>query len=799
MYAAGRRGSTPTRYLALARATFAEMALAGITLVGEFHYLHHGRGGAPYATRTRWARRWSTAAARGRRPDHAARRLLPARRHRRASSTSVAAALLATAPPTRWVERASSALGASRRRRGSARRSTACAPSTRRASATVAAWAATRGRAAARPRVRAAGRERGVPRRATGARRPRVLADAGALGRALHRRARHPPDRRTTSRSSAPPARRAASARRPSATSPTASARRGACATPARALRLGSDSHAVIDLFEEARAVELDERLATGRARQPPARPRCCGAATAGGYARLGWPDGGRLEPGALADLVTVWPRRRPPRRHRGPSTPLERGGVRGARRPTSRHVMVGGAWRRPRRRATSRSTSPAELAAAIAAVWRVTHARRRRHRPAGHQRPGARRRARSGSSATRRVVIEGDRVVGRRARRRARPTSASTPAGRCVIPGFVDSHTHLVFAGDRADEFAARMAGRALRGRRHPRHDATATRAATDDELARARRGAAATRRCAPASPTSRSSPATGSTSTTRRGCCEVAAELTDDVTFLGAHVVPAEYEGRADAYVALVVRRRCSPRCAPHARWIDVFCERGRVRRRPVAGPCSSAGRAAGLGLRVHANQLGPGPGRAAGGRAGRGLGRPLHVPRPTPTSRRSPAATPSPPSCPATDFSHPPALPRRAPGRSTPGVDGRARHATATRARATRPRCAFCIALAVRDMRMTVDEALAAATLGGARALRRDDLGRLSPGRARRRGRARRAFARPPRLPPGRAAGRSRRPRRPDRLRQPPTLSLSRGMLRSRKPRGLVIRLEEDPSVQ
>ena len=87
------------------------------------------------------------------------------------------------------------------------------------------------------------------------------------------------------------------------------------------------------------------------------------------------------------------------------------------------------------------------------------------------------------------------------------------------------------------------------------------------------------------------------------------MAAEHTDDVTFLGAHVVPEEYEGRADEYVELVCTEMLAA-CAPHARWIDVFCERGAFdadQSRAVL----EAGRAAGLGLRVHGNQLGHGPG--------------------------------------------------------------------------------------------------------------------------------------------------------------------------------------------
>ena len=179
--------------------------------------------------------------------------------------------------------------------------------------------------------------------------------------------------------------------------------------------------------------------------------------------------------------------------------------------------------------------------------------------------------------------------------------------AGNCVIPGFVDSHTHLLFAGDRADEFAARMAGRpyAAAG---IRVTTDATRAASDEklrELGRARREEAARAGITHLEIKS----GYGLDVETERRLCALAAELTDDVTFLGAHALPPEFEGRADEYVELV----CGPMldaCRPYARWIDVFCERGAFdadQSRAVL----EAGRAAGLGLRVHGNQLGPGPG--------------------------------------------------------------------------------------------------------------------------------------------------------------------------------------------
>ena len=185
--------------------------------------------------------------------------------------------------------------------------------------------------------------------------------------------------------------------------------------------------------------------------------------------------------------------------------------------------------------------------------------------------------------------------------------TGSFDAAGRCVIPGFVDSHTHLVFAGDRAEEFAARMAGKPYEAS-GIRVTTEATRAAGDEQL----RALAARRRAEglrAGSPTSRSSPATGSTSPASGGSARSPRELTDDVTFLGAHAVPPEYEGRADDYVELVCGEMLAA-CAPLSRWIDVFCEQGAFDAEQSRAVLE-AGRSAGLGLRVHGNQLGPGPG--------------------------------------------------------------------------------------------------------------------------------------------------------------------------------------------
>src|SRR4051794_2860536 len=148
-------------------------------------------------------------------------------------------------------------------------------------------------------------------------------------------------------------------------------------------------------------------------------------------------------------------------------------------------------------------------------------------------------------------LVIEGGRVSAIE-RAGAAGDERVDAGGRCAIPGFVDSHTHLVFAGDRGDEFAARMAG-APYAAGGIRVTVDATRAADRGTLV----GLTAARR--------REALRAGITHTEIKSgygldvesealLCEVAAEFTDDVTFLGAHVVPAEYEGRADDYVDLV-----------------------------------------------------------------------------------------------------------------------------------------------------------------------------------------------------------------------------------------------------
>ena len=320
-------------------------------------------------------------------------------------------------------------------------------------------------------------------------------------------------------------------------------------------------------------------------------------------------------------------------------------------------------------------------------------------------------------------LVVDGGRLAGIE-RAGAAGDERLDVDGRCVIPGFVDSHTHLVFAGDRADEFAARMAGRpyAASG---IRVTTAATRAASEGEL-RALAGARRAEALRAGITHLEIKSGYGLEPDAERRSCRAAAELTDDVTFLGAHVVPPEYEGRADEYVELVCGEMLEA-CRPYARWIDVFCEDGAFdsdQSRTVL----EAGRAAGLGLRVHGNQLGFGPGARLA--AELGAASVDHCTYLSDDDVEALAASDTVATfLPATDFSTRQPYPdaRRA-------IDAGVEVAIATNCNpgsSYTTSMAFCIALAVRDLRMTPEEALLAATRGGARALRRDDVGRIRPG--------------------------------------------------------------------
>ncbi len=319
-------------------------------------------------------------------------------------------------------------------------------------------------------------------------------------------------------------------------------------------------------------------------------------------------------------------------------------------------------------------------------------------------------------------LVLDGDRVVAVERAGRVTADEHIDAAGRCVIPGFVDSHTHLVFAGERGEEFAARMAG-APYAAGGIGATVAATRATSTEQLhalAAARRREALRAGITHVEIKS----GYGLDIETERRSCEIAAAFTDDITFLGAHVIPEGVD--ADTYVALVCGEMLAA-CAPLARWIDVFCERGAFdadQSRAVL----EAGRAAGLGLRIHANQLGHGPGVLLGVELGAASAD--HCTYLSDADLEALAGSRTVATfLPATDFSTRQPYPdaRRA-------IDAGVSVALATNCNpgsSYTTSMAFCIALAVRDMRMTAAEALRAATLGGARALRRKDIGHLSPG--------------------------------------------------------------------
>ena len=320
-------------------------------------------------------------------------------------------------------------------------------------------------------------------------------------------------------------------------------------------------------------------------------------------------------------------------------------------------------------------------------------------------------------------LVIDGGRVVAIEGS--GAPADERISAeGACVIPGFVDSHTHLVFAGDRSDEFAARMAGKPYSAG-GIMTTVSATRAASTEEL-----GAltVARRYAALAAGTTHVEVKSGYGLDVEheRRLVELASGITDDVTFLGAHAVPAEYSERADAYVELVCTEMLAA-CAPSARWIDVFCEVGAFdvdQSRSVL----NAGRDAGLGLRVHANQLGFGPGAqlAVEQRAASAD----HCTYLTDNDVEALAASDTVVTfLPASDFSTRQPYPdaRRV-------IDAGATVAIASNCNpgsSFTSSMPFCIALAVRDLHMTPAEALWAATRGGAMALRQPELGWLGPG--------------------------------------------------------------------
>ncbi|MET3720221.1 MULTISPECIES: imidazolonepropionase [unclassified Arthrobacter] len=325
-------------------------------------------------------------------------------------------------------------------------------------------------------------------------------------------------------------------------------------------------------------------------------------------------------------------------------------------------------------------------------------------------------------------VVIEGERIAWLGAAADAPSADDAVDAGgRAVLPGWVDSHTHLVFAGDRTAEFEARMAGEPYSaGGIAVTVDATRWTSDYDlTKLAMARVSEAVSQ----GTTYLETKTGYGLDVEHEARSARIASTVADEVTFLGAHLVPAGTD--AEAYTGLV----CGPMLAavrPYVRWADVFCEEGAFnadQSRRVLEAC----RAAGLGIRVHGNQLGAGPGvRLAvelgaasvdhvnylsagdvaaladswsGWNQGTGIG------------ERGTVAT----CLPACDLSTRQPL---APGREL--LDAGVQVALASNANpgtSYTSSMAFCVTTAVLQMRLSVHEAVRAATYGGALALHRE----------------------------------------------------------------------------
>ncbi|MFF4734980.1 imidazolonepropionase [Streptomyces sp. NPDC001262] len=322
-------------------------------------------------------------------------------------------------------------------------------------------------------------------------------------------------------------------------------------------------------------------------------------------------------------------------------------------------------------------------------------------------------------------VVVDGDRIAWVGESRKAPATdNAVDAAGRAALPGFVDSHSHLVFAGDRTAEFNARMSGQSYSAG-GIRTTVAATRAATDEELEAnlLRYVREALRQ---GTTTLETKSGYGLTTEDEARALRIAAAHLDEVTYLGAHIVSPDFADDPEAYVALVTGEMLDA-CAPHARWVDVFCEKGAFDG-DQARTILEAGRARGLTPRVHANQLGHGPGVQLAVELGAASAD--HCTHLTDADVDALAGGDTVATLlPGAEFSTRAQWPdarRLLDAGATVALSADCNPGSSFTSSVP-----FCIALAVRDMGMTPDEAVWSATAGGAAALRRTDIGRVAPG--------------------------------------------------------------------
>ncbi|HEY3292677.1 MAG TPA: imidazolonepropionase [Candidatus Nanopelagicaceae bacterium] len=292
---------------------------------------------------------------------------------------------------------------------------------------------------------------------------------------------------------------------------------------------------------------------------------------------------------------------------------------------------------------------------------------------------------------------------------------------GRCIIPGFVDSHTHLIFAGDRSAEFGARMRGEPY-GAGGIGYTVELTRRANNGQLLQSGRRLVAEAN-ASGTTTIECKSGYGLTVDDEARQLVVARQLTEETTFLGAHIVPKEYADSPDDYVDLV----CGPMldaAKPNAKWIDVFCDRG------AFTPAQSrkilkAGMAKGLLPRIHANQFEPGEGVQVGVELDAASVDHVTYLSDADIDLLSDSKTVA-TLLPAAEFST----------RSNYSDARRLFEAGVTVALASdcnpgssyTTNIPFVIAIAVRDLFFSPEQAIWSATRGGALALRRKDIGHL-----------------------------------------------------------------------
>ena len=456
-------------------------------------------------------------------------------------------------------------------------------------------------------------------------------------------------------------------------------------------LTLGSDSHAVIDLFEEMRAVEMHERLASQR-RGHWSAAELTAAASYDGHRSLGFDDAGRIAEGQRADLVTI---------------DLESIRTRGVGATPETVVFAATAADAS---TIGRQVMTSLLLTGIAEL--VTNDPTHDGTPLGLIEDAA-------------VVVEGRRIVWVGRRLDAPDADASRDlGGRAVLPGFVDSHSHLVFAGDRADEFAARMAGESYAAG-GIRTTVAATRAATDEQLsANVARLVAEMRRQGTTTVEIKSG--YGLTTLDEARCLAVARQFTEETTFLGAHVVPPEY---ADDPAA-------TSTSSPARCWTPPPRTRAGSTPSANAAPSTTSRRGRSCSperdrvCRAGCTPTSSGPGRACSLPASWASLPSTTAPTSTmPTSSALADSGTIATLLPGVEFSTRSPYPD-ARGLIDAGV-------TVALASDCNPGSCYtssmplCVALAVREMRMTPAEAVWSATAGGARALGREDVGVLAPG--------------------------------------------------------------------